>query len=310
MNAMIRALYVIAILAFVGGCGTIFDSPEAGIPEDSETNSCLAKAEAEVAKAEKAKGIDLDDVARIDHFLTCYVGPASDPGDSLRDHELKLLRGHIVVALLARYGAFNITGEVGDVININFRSYAARHDDARDILDAIEDAELKLRQESSFFPKLPRRPRPPAFLLDVNKAYDSAYKVDRVLTVSDLLKEAATPTYRRTRIFVTSLIAAIGGSVGAAKDAFKDAYNGLRKFAVIGTFGKAYRTDALGYLAVKHPNLKEYAEIAKKYSIKSPTTPASAVGIEDWREWDKLINEACERLAKFSDKRPHCSPES
>ncbi len=306
-----RLLPIIAVLAvgtvfmLSGGCAGVEQEVVGAVSEDNSAVDCLKQTDEDSAKPESSLSYE----ARIDRFLTCYIGPAEND-DGQQERELKLLRGHIVVALLARYAAFKLTGEVGDVININFRHYSGLRDDARDVLGAIEDAEFKLRQASMHFPSLPRRPMPPEYLPNVRKAYETAYKMDRILTVADLAKEAATPTYRRTRRFVTGLLTALSaGSIGSAEGVFKDAYNGLRSLVVLRAFGKAYREDAKLYLEVKHGKHPEMVG-----TVALPTTPAATlsatVGIEDWRAWDERIVEACERIAKFADARHHCTPES
>src|SRR5258708_38980262 len=73
-----------------------------------------------------------------DKLLDCYVGPVK-----AADVEQRLLRGHIVVTMLAIYGRYTV----------NLRRYTGVEDDASTILKSISAAELQLSKSSNVIHK-------------------------------------------------------------------------------------------------------------------------------------------------------------
>lgn len=256
---------------------------------------------------------------RLDVMLSCFIGPkpkdatgaiiaepaVSDPitdaeVKALYDHyagalkasplseDLLLYRGHLIIAVLARYGGFNATGKVGE-INVGLPDIDA--EDAMDILGAIHEAQYETRRSSNLFTADSfRKPYtgPSDTFAHVKLAYEKLQRIRRVGAVTELAGQAATPTVRRTLSFARQVASTIRTPTGSGvKDLFQRAKAGIEKLSLINHVGPAYLADVQVLLTQKHG-----ATITKA----------------DWQELDKLIDEACERLSEVAGVNYDCTP--
>lgn len=259
---------------------------------------------------------------RLDVMLNCFIGPGrkdapTDPkmaykhfseilADQEKYAELRHLRGHIIVTLLARYGAFNQTGQVGDIIKIDFSRSGRNAGDAADTLSAIGDAEYEIRRVSSLFDRSgdpnsgkllrPYRPKSDMSALpNVDAAYDRLYRVQRISAVAEVLREAGTSTVRGGATIARGVLAlAQSPTIGGVTDLYKQIKAAVEKLAILDSFGKAYLEDARTYLEARYAGLNE-------------STPV-AINIGHWRDWDELLEDACSRLKLESGTRRDCTP--
>jgi hypothetical protein len=164
-----------------------------------------------------------------DKFLDCYIGPVN-----AADLEQRLLRGHVVVTMLAMYGGYNI----------GLRRYNGIEDDATTILRSAEAAEVALSGSSAVVTRAAgdAAARAPSVLPTVEQ-------VDRVVDLLQLAIDVERPTLARTRDTVLNLIAAVGGSPGAARELIGAALTGIKKATILEIYGHAVRNDAIRFLA-------------------------------------------------------------
>ena len=285
-----KALVAVSGALAIGGCASIFgpDTPSLG----GKFLGCWDRAKVE---ADDQRYEDFD--KKLDDLLSCYLGPdKAAVGNSPNEEAMKkvrLLRAHIAATLIARYGTFNVTGEVGGIFNIRFRGYSNLQADAEDIMTGIHKVENEIRSESDLFENLTPRVRPPKFFAEVNKVYERAYRYERYVELTDLLKEAGTPTVRRGQQIITNIIAtASAPTPGGIITALKDVKTVIKKIGVIEIYGGAYLEDAKNYLTCVY--LREAGQPRRTYNACGQALK------EDWKNWDKSLEEACERLGKAS----------
>jgi hypothetical protein len=182
----------------------------------------------------------------IDGFLDCAIGPA-DPANL----EMRLLRGHIAVAMLAQYGTLNV--KRGDDKH--------QKDDATALLADIEKAEEKLRAPSAVLS---------------GKTHETATptvdKLRRIEAIFDVAIDAERPAIRKLRGKIMTIAAAIGGSPGAIADAVRDALGGIKRAIILKYYGWAYRKDSRDFLR----KIQE----GKDAKTVQPTA-------NDWALWDQ-----------------------
>lgn len=308
-------VWLLAVSIVLSGCASLGKTNIA--KEGKEVKRCVKLAASLDAGGEEPPVNLVENGVGI--FLNCYMGPERDKrieyGESSSDEdkrnrkaelkrlkeltfsdELKLLRGHIIVHLLARYGTLNVTGEVGELIHIRFRRYRRMQQDAKDLLVSLGEAEFQLRRASARFKRstapgdneleesdLPDKRVFPS----LHQTYKKAYRYHRILAVADVAKQAATPAARRTLTFAATLAAATRGGAGT-RAIFNDALEGFTKLAVIETFGSAYLNDARTYIQAAYG----------KPPIKK----------QHWKDWDGPLDEACRRLEKIAGIRQDCTP--
>ena len=233
----------------------------------------------------------------INDFLDCVLFDF-EPGNKVRWNgkaaelqKLQLYRGHVMVALLTRYGAFNITGQVGDTFQINFRSYSRAPQDASSLLTKIETAERELRALNT----VNAQQFPAASSQGIVRSTKNprAQRLHRVLSVVKVAESAFRPTIRRARGFFTNLALAFGGSSPSGLAALKGELNGIKKLAVLEQFGRAYFFDAR----------QDLSNILK--GTLDGTRPLLS---SDWEGWDTLIDEACIGIGAVASATPHCTP--
>lgn len=200
-----------------------------------------------------------------DGLLDCAFQP-------MHSDEARLYRGHVIVSLLATYGAYNL----------EFGNYDERSTDALTLLGNIEQAERDLRGPSAVVKpdvkELPYQKRPP--------------KVTRALRVLEVAVDAERPTFRRFGNTLKGIIGAFtsGGVIGAFEDAFTGALKGLEKTVILDLYGPAYYADA--------------REDLGRFTGKDSKPDA-----EDWANRDQMINEACGRIAQIAGVEAHCIPQ-
>ena len=283
-----RLLVLSLIILGLSGCGTMMQGAVEDMALIKKSDSCApflednpmpetekyklspGKLTAQIEKFLKlewgqgtAEGLGDDPISQ---FLDCVIAPV-EPNDI----ETRLFRGHVVATLLARYGAFNITGEAGKLIDIDFRPYPEMIEDSATLLTHIEIAQDLLRSENKT-----------AFLGDMGEVDSSAkimqgvpnvMRMYRILGVLEVAIDAERPTYRRTLRAIRSIItAAATKSLGDAKGAFTDALNGVAKVAVLKTFRQAYLADA--------------SEAVAKYAKETNIVAKQKF----WWQWDLLLN--------------------
>lgn len=220
----------------------------------------------------------------LDRFLDCVL---IDIPDGPQAQELKLLRGHYALGLIATYGAFNQTGALADIGDIDFRASKAKENAAL-MLAHIERAEDYLRRSSSVqrltkFPVAPSRiDSLPADMVRVRRDY-------RALSVLRVAIDAERPTLERTRGFAIDVVAAVASPTpGALRAAARDGFNAMLKGIVMDTLGRDFLMDTQDRLA--RPKA------------------ANFVTVDDWAFGDALLQRACTELAKVAEVTPHCVP--
>lgn len=281
MKSMTRFGTIIGAMVMLGGCalntGTGFIADKDGLKK------CTQEAELEGSSV-SASALPIKP-EELDRFLDCFVGPAVTK-------EEKIFRGHIIVTLFARYGAFNLTGEYGPGKSITFSSYAEIKNDAARLLANIENAESELRKGTRIFSQ------------STTRGFDHTEKLYRIFAVADVAIEAETPTVRRARGYFENLVAAFSGSPFAIKTVVKDLRTVFKKVSILHRFGAANRLDAkvdLCHLVNdgKAQHIKQICEgrIKNRNLVRA-----------DWNKWDNWLNSACDTIAKVAGAKQHCVP--
>ncbi len=291
MRSAIRVSALIGAVIILGGCagGAVLDLIKN--PKFPNRDVCVKNNIIDQDNNIKTSWLNksLADPMEVNKFLDCVVADLktseyrdlSDNDKKIRN-ELFLYRGHIVVTLLARYGAFNVTGKVGSSLNINYSGYDRAQGDAASILTRIEEAEVGLRGASNV------TDLPGGGKIKPGKV-PTVRRLHRVAEVIQVAVAVERPTARRARNFVERVIAAVGGSVPSGLEALKDAVNGIKKLTVLKFFTRAYLVDAKG-------DLDRF--------MSNNTMPDKS----DWADWSELLNETCDRLADFAGGVNHCTP--
>ncbi len=214
--------------------------------------------------------LEPDRVNPFDAFLDCYVGQVD-----MRDPEKRLLRGHVVVTMLAMYGDFNL----------RHRRYANLEDDAALIIQGIENAELSLGAGSRLMVQAALGPdaTPESVLTSLGR-------VARVMDVLQVAINVERPTRVRALGTLRNVAAVIGGGAGGGigvADLVLDGLRGLRKAAVLEVYGGALRNDARRFLR---------------------GLEGRAVTLDDWQAWDRWLDRACGSIAAMGDVTNRCVP--
>ena len=204
----------------------------------------------------------------LDRFLDCAIGEV-DPNN----REVRLLRGHMIVAMLAQYGAFNIT----------FGNYEDKKEDATALLAQIEVAEEELRRASNIF----------AGGIPPETATPTVDKLRRAVAVLNVAIIAERPTVKRLRGVALNIVAAISGGPGAVKDLVRDALRGIKKVVKLDLWGGAYRQDTHTFLAQFRASAgQNQATVEEKH----------------WTLWNREIKRACKVLEVIAGVKEHCVP--
>jgi hypothetical protein len=306
-----KAAAVFAILT-VAGCSTLGSSPgDIADSADPDLATCLGvgKSNLEGLKAEIEKYRDAlvaETNKRLDRFLDCYVGP-----DLKADKEtleaVKLLRGHVITTVTARYAAFNVTGEVGNFWSLDYRTYNGMQRDAGDIVVSLGAAEKGFRSESGLFRDKGLQPSTTTidFLVRVRNTLHGFARLARVLDVASAVRSAATPTVQRGRPVIANLIGVFTTpTTSNVKSALGDFVTGLEKLTVLKSFGDAYRQDIRDYLTC----VQEREDPGSTEPVGEPQTKCAGSMKLDWQQWDAALGEACGRLADRAGIVNVCTP--
>lgn len=333
-KAAIQSAALGLAMILLGGCAiNVLD----GTPDSPSASVCMADAleeakadiekkiedfkeikKAKVKNMEKLKAMvqayralkeDVRDLKQVDSFLNCYIGPdkgtlvqsgaEATPEEKEKAKELSLFRGHIIVTLLARYGALNVTGQFGRE-KIKFSTYDGLDEDAGDIITSIRRAEAKLRIGSKIREHVTLKnklisndptakiPFPSYIKEGALEQFDVDAKRDRVLAVSKLLIDVETPTFERAKNWFLNLISfAQTPTFSKGRQALKDAANGFKKLSVVSRFRVPY------YKGVRN----QLNELRGK-----------DIAFTHWKEWDKFLLEACLRIQERAGTLESCIP--
>lgn len=285
-SGFVASAFLLALLS-IGGCATLPMAQVVALEAKSgeslyeAASACQAQAEARAAKAdEQNKQIrlsnlgksldqqkDLERVRPIDDFLDCMMGPI-DP----KNVDLRSFRGHIIVAMMAEYGAF-----------------AMRHDpvnqasDAAELLKLIEKAEKQLWTAK----------------LNGLTTTDSLDRVDRIFTVIKVMNVARKPTTRALKSLVGKVIEAVQGSPTAAIQSTRDVLDLLKRAMTVEVYARAYlETSRTALLAIKD-----------RQPGKQPDQLTSDKN--DWKPFDDRLDNACKLLSFLTGDESgehHCMP--
>ncbi|HEY9079162.1 hypothetical protein [Magnetovibrio sp.] len=317
----VRGIAVASVaIVFLGGCSIVRGNTNF-LQETAELNKCVELA-GDLDGDGNSGSDDFKVIAKkagegLDVMLNCYLGPQKQEAptnagaDALptrsqyegtltisdEHKELRLLRGHIIVTLLSRYGAFNHTGEIGDVVNLNFARSGGVAQSAADTLAAIGDAEYELRRASMHF-KTNNDPKSGELIplteisekmSNVREAYDWVHQVRRVSLVTEVLKETSTPTAKGLSLFASRVRTLVQTpTLSGVKELYTQTKTAMKKLALLDRFGKAYLDDARTYIQATYDKGK--------------------VDSTDWQFWDQLLEDACVRLQKESGSKRDCTP--
>jgi hypothetical protein len=206
----------------------------------------------------------------LNEFLDCLVGDV-DPAKQ----ELRLLRAHILVAVLATYGAYNVS----------LAPFKGKQASAASLMARIETAERKLRMASAIVTGNAETAR---------SHHPTVDSLGRVTAVFDVSLEAVRPSSKRAGGFATNLAATIAGGVALMPTLVKDALRGIRKAVTIELWGHAFRQDSSAFLA--------------RFTPRGDGAPGEAVDKKHWQMWDKDIETACAILESIAGVKQHCIP--
>lgn len=282
---------------------------------------------------------------RLNRFLDCYIAPVGIlPSDAVKfdpmapaglgeygddDIEGRLLRGHILLALLTRYGT-----EI--VVSHASKKQVAQ---AEMLLGHVKDAEISLRRASLVMDEKTRAKAAAVdglliasakggAALDLNpgraasKADDqekgTSVKIEdiEILTINDqrgttqLKLEWSEYTTRLLRVFqvgvdiqridaqqtldrITNLVAAFSGPVAGFEEVLRDGIAGVVTVQKIKLYGGAYIRDARASLAVARNGT---SLSGRTWSYHVPTLR------QGWALWDEELNEACRVLATVAKR--------
>ncbi|MBT3046130.1 MAG: hypothetical protein AB2637_05015 [Candidatus Thiodiazotropha sp.] len=194
--------------------------------------------------------------ARIDAFLDCALAEAPK-------HETRLYRGHVLLSLLASYGAYNLS--VG--------RYEESIGDAITLLTHIREAEKSLRAAS-------REVEPDESTLPYQ---GSPIRLKRISNLLEVALYAERPTLRRAKKDVRSLLGGIAADATPSilQAGVEGAMRGISKSIHLRLYGKAYLKDA-------RDDLARFAD--------GSVLPVAA----DWKNRSAMIQDACERIRVFA----------
>ena len=152
---------------------------------------------------------------KLDSFMNCFFEEEIAEDDLGR----RLLRGHYIVAALARYGATSVM------------AYPIKpKEDATNILRRIEHAEKLLKTALSD--------------LDTNSLNSGAVsKVDRVLAVQELVADSMKPFNRNATNWFESVFSAIQGNPFKVVELAQDTGEIIKRTLRVKLYGNAFRKD-------------------------------------------------------------------
>ncbi|MEW8692694.1 MAG: hypothetical protein AB2535_16735 [Candidatus Thiodiazotropha endolucinida] len=192
----------------------------------------------------------------IDPLLDCVLV-------DVESTEARIYRGHVVISLLAAYGAYNF----------NIESYEERVGDAVTFLVHLQKAEKALRAASTTLNES----------VEDEELIQNQKRLERVLSVLEVALYAERPTLRRMKSRVRSLVGAIATDKNLVRSAAEAAVGGLKKAIHLRHFGRAYLKDAIVDL--------------ERFSIKGVKQPQ----YKDWERRDSMIKVACTKIATIAE---------
>lgn len=243
----------------------------------------------------------------INRYLDCYVdivGPAPVPPTPTiaaeirdRDVEGRVLRGHMLLAALSRYGAAVIASHPGGV----------KPQRAAKLFQDIRQAELALRSASPVMNttalgfqtnagKIAADPQLTGRLV----WEPGTERVFRILQVAVDLQAIETD---QALDRIGNVVGLLNGS-GAlkAKSILKDAVGGLLLAQKAEAIGAAYGNDGVNYLAA-HRTATTYDGTGFTYD--------EAKGKANWKAWDAPLDKGCRALAVYAQlEATTCLPSS
>lgn len=224
----------------------------------------------------------------VDPLLDCGLGKATD-------QELKLLRGHMVVALMARWGHMNVTGKMGDGVSVKLMDEESA-EQAADILQMVEIAAANMRGASNLFRS------EPTCEVSLTPIGDRVSK--RLYPVIALGTLVEQPTVHRGRRAVFKLMNAIAtGSLINGVDAVKTGLNGIKKVALATPVLTAYMDDARNGIDALESRLPKDKPVCSDFAKWQPDLA------KYWKAWDGVLGDACEGLRQTAGlPRHHCLP--
>jgi hypothetical protein len=194
----------------------------------------------------------LNGQSKIDYLLDCTLAEAPN-------EEARLYRAHVLLSLLASYGAYNFS--VGQ--------YEESIGDAITLLSHIKQAETALRLASTIVEPTE----------SIDEFQQNRYRIERISKLFEVALYAERPTLRRAKGSVRSLLGAIAADAptSVVKSGIKGAMTGIHKSIQLRHYGKAYLEDA-------RLDLNRFSD--------GSTLPSA----EDWQRRDHLIQEACDKI--------------
>jgi hypothetical protein len=285
---------------------------------------------------------------RLNRFLDCYVGqvgPISATGttDGDVDIEGRLLRGHILLAMMARFGTELVVS----------RPSSRQVAQAELLLGHVADAEKSLRGSSMIMNDAARSTLPPGILTLADadgavvyagdmlvRAENGVAKKDaagkpipagdlRTVTWNDVRGDAQPGlrwygfTTRLLRVFqvgvdieridvqqtldrASNLIAAFGGALNGFLPILKDSLSGFVTVQKTRIYGDAYLRDARETLRVARGGTSrpDAARETMRYDVGKMR--------RSWQIWDAELDKACKLLAtvaKKDDASAECVPD-
>lgn len=228
--------------------------------------------------------LKLDSPADIDAFLDCGLGEAPD-------HELAMLRGHMVVTLMAHWGVMNVWGKMGDGVSVKLMD-SESPEQAADILQLVELSSSNIRNASNLYRATP------VCKGSLTPKGDRVSK--RLYPAIALASKVEQPTVHRGRRAVLRLINAVAtGSLLDGIDAVKQGLNGVKKLALAKPVLSGYIQDARDGLEVLRLKYKGKPESCKALNTWKADLTAY------WAAWDKILGDACDNLALIAGQPSH-----
>lgn len=319
MAPYLRLLAALAALFGLSACSGVLMAPDLALRDPQALHDCQGTTFTQVRDGKTVNGtvagadgnLTLDyyeyvgrDLDNIELLLDCGLGRAPTP-------ELKLLRGHMLVALAAKYAQFNVTGRVGPSVNLGFKSYDGMEDDAAAILTHVYNSELGMRYGLAQLTQSAVLPSPTP---DVDRV------VERILPVVVLALKSEAPSLNRGRTLVASALKVASGDMLELRDAGQVVAGAVGKVLVLDTLGSAYFKDARLSMAIAANCATASGCAAWRASLAQPLDPSSsklltmADGGGDklfslvWQQWDGKLSQACSALAQFAGTQPRCIP--
>lgn len=253
----------------------------------------------------------------LNRYLDCYIAPVGDEPDSQSpgllksnrgdiDGEGRLLRAHILLAVLAAYGTELVTSHA----SAKQPAYAAM------LLKDIANAELELRIASRLINNAALQKAGLSEALDADGSLpyqaDSFGSVQRslrwqdytmrILRVFQVAKDTQVIDAGQSLDRLTNILAAVA-KPGAAlfQGLLKDSLQGFGAMQKIALFGDAMLRDGRETLAA--------GRLATTYGKGGFTLSKPGAAIQRWHLWDGNIRQSCNVLAAIAkDSNTACVP--